>query len=135
MTDLQFFLPMAPPTATGQMRKVRMLRGKPQFYEPDSVQKARLKLREALWPYRPEAPHSQGVRLLVKWIFPCPDGDGRDGQYRTTRPDTDNLQKLLKDEMTFCGFWQDDSLVCSEIIEKFWGSTPGIFLRIEVIEP
>ena len=32
-----------------------------------------------------------------------------DGEYRTTKPDTDNLQKLLKDCMTATGFWTDDA--------------------------
>ena len=37
-------------------------------------------------------------------------------------------------EMTDLGFWVDDSLVCSEIIEKFWADTPGIYVKIEVLE-
>jgi len=28
----------------------------------------------------------------------------------------------------------DDSLVCSEIVEKFWADTPGIYVRIEVMD-
>ena len=27
--------------------------------------------------------------------------------------------------------WKDDSLVASEIIEKFWSDIPGIWIRIE----
>ena len=69
------------------------------------------------------------VQLLVKWCFPvC--GRHRNGEYRATRPDTDNLQKLLKDEMTHVGFWQDDAQVASEIVEKFWAVTPGIYIAV-----
>ena len=50
------------------------------------------------------------------------------------RPDTDNLQKLLKDCMTAEHFWTDDALVCSEITEKFWADTPGIWIHIEPVE-
>ena len=32
-------------------------------------------------------------------------------QREVTKPDTDNLQKLLKDCMTKCGFWKDDAQV------------------------
>ncbi|WP_432651737.1 RusA family crossover junction endodeoxyribonuclease, partial [Huintestinicola sp.] len=30
-----------------------------------------------------------------------------------------------------CGFWKDDALVASEIIEKFWADIPGIWICIE----
>lgn len=33
--------------------------------------------------------------------------------------------------MTATGFWTDDALVASEIVEKFWAQQPGIFIRIE----
>ena len=66
---------------------------------------------------------------MVKWCFPR--GRHGNGEYRTTRPDTDNLQKLLKDCMTAAGFWKDDALVASEIVEKFWADVPGIYVRIE----
>ena len=41
------------------------------------------------------------------------------------------LQKLLKDCMTTVGFWKDDALVASEIVEKFWARIPGIYIKIE----
>ena len=71
------------------------------------------------------------VRLMVKWCFP--KGRHRNGQYRATRPDTDNLQKLLKDCMTATKFWKDDAQVASEIVEKFWAEVPGIYIRAEEI--
>ena len=70
-----------------------------------------------------------GVRLIVKWCFPRKNH--RDGEYKITKPDTDNLQKLLKDVMTKLGYWADDNLVASEIVEKFWAEKPGIYIRIE----
>ena len=52
---------------------------------------------------------------------------------RLNRPDTDNLQKLLKDCMTRVGFWRDDAQVCRETVTKRWTRTrPGI--RIEVTQ-
>ena len=78
----------------------------------------------------PEEPYRKGVRLVTKWCFPD-DGKHGNGAYRITKPDTDNLQKLLKDCMTRVGFWEDDALVASEIVEKFWSQVPGIYIRIE----
>jgi len=69
---------------------------------------------------------------VVKWCFPL-SGEHRDGEYRTSKPDTDNLQKLLKDVMTVNGFWKDDAQVASEICEKFWTKIPGIYIAVEEI--
>ena len=35
--------------------------------------------------------------------------------------------------MTRLHFWQDDAQVASEISEKFWANTPGIFIRVEAL--
>lgn len=125
----QFFMAMIPPTVTAQMHKLTVRNGQPIFYDPPEVADAKDKLIANLLKHRPQEPYRKGVRLMVKWIFP--KGRHKNGEYRITKPDTDNLQKLLKDCMTFCGFWQDDALVASEITEKFWGDIPGIYIRIE----
>lgn len=127
---MQFFMPMIPPTVTAQEHKVAVVNGKPRFYDPEEVKDARAKLTAALERYRPVEPYTGAVRLVVKWLFPV-TGKHRSGEYKTTRPDTDNLQKLLKDCMTKCGFWKDDALVASEITEKFWADIPGIWISIE----
>jgi Holliday junction resolvase RusA-like endonuclease len=123
---------MKPPTTTHQEKDVRVVNGKPIFYEPAELQAARMKLEAHLTARRPASPFPGPLRLMVKWCFPA--GSHRDGEYRTTRPDTDNLQKLLKDVMTGLGFWKDDAQVASEIIEKFWARIPGIYIVIEMLE-
>lgn len=128
----EFFMPMIPPTCTQQEHKVRVVKGKPQFYEPDELKAARSKLEAHLAGHIPEQKYTGAVRLMVKWLFPI-TGKHQDGEYKTTKPDTDNLQKMLKDVMTHLGYWTDDALVASEITEKFWADTPGIYIRIEEI--
>ena len=124
---------MIPPTVTAQMHKVTARNGKPVFYDPPEIADAKSKLMANLAKYKPKKPYSVGVRLVVKWMLP--KGRHKNGEYRITKPDTDNLQKLLKDCMTKCGYWDDDALVASEVIEKFWSDVPGIFIRIEELEP
>lgn len=126
---MEFFMAMNPPTVTHQEKQVHVVNGKPVFYEPAELKTAREKLKGHLWKFAPSDPMNVGIRLLVKWCFPR--GRHKDGEYRITKPDTDNLQKLLKDCMTACGFWKDDALVASEIVEKFWAEIPGIYIRIE----
>lgn len=126
---IEFFLPMNPPTVTHQEKQVRVVNGKPVFYEPAELKAARAKLRDHLAKHQPERPLTGAVRLVVKWCFPR--GRYKDGAYRITKPDTDNLQKLLKDVMTTVGFWLDDAQVASEIAEKFWAEVPGIYIWVE----
>lgn len=128
---IEFFMPMNPPTITHQEKQVRVVNGKPAFYEPAELKAARLKLRDHLAEHRPKRPLTGAVRLVVKWCFPR--GRHRNGEYRITKPDTDNLQKLLKDVMTTAGFWQDDAQVASEIAEKFWAEIPGIYIQAKEI--
>lgn len=126
---LEFFMPMDPPTITAQEHKVMVRNGKAVFFDPPELKSARQKLTDHLALHKPEEKIRTGCRLIVKWLFPR--GRHKNGEYRITRPDTDNLQKLLKDCMTRVGFWADDALVASEIVEKFWADIPGIWIRIE----
>lgn len=128
----EFFMPMLPPTKTHQGKQVRVLNGKPVFYEPAELQAARAKLMAHLGQHVPAAKYTTAVRLITKWCFPI-TGKHQDGEYKGTRPDTDNLQKLLKDVMTDLGYWTDDALVASEITEKFWAARPGIYIKIEEV--
>lgn len=128
--SIQFFMPMIPPTVTAQEHAVRVVNGKPVFYDPPKLNTAKQKLIANLAGHIPDSPIETGCRLIVKWLFPI-TGNHRDGEYKYTKPDTDNLQKMLKDCMTECGFWRDDALVASEIIEKFWAEHPGIWICIE----
>ena len=124
----EFFMAMVPPTVTHQEKQVRVKDGKPVFYEPADLKTARSKLISYLAGHVREEPHEGPLELVTKWCFPR--GKHRDGSYRTTKPDTDNLQKLLKDCMTTVGFWKDDAQVVREITEKFWAEIPGIYICI-----
>ena len=126
----EFFMKMEKvPTVTAQERRVRIVKGKPIFYDSPRIKSAKALLVTHLKQHRPPKPYDSGVRLRVSWLFP--KGRHKDGEYRTTKPDTDNLQKMLKDCMTKCGYWKDDALVASEMCEKFWADVPGIYIRIE----
>lgn len=129
---MQFFLPMQPPRTTAQTHQVDCRSGKPRFYKPEALQAAEQKFRAALAPHAPGEPLQGPVRLVVKWVWFSKDPKLQ-GRYKQTKPDTDNLQKLLKDVMGFIGFWLDDAQVVSEITEKFWGDVPGIFIQVEEI--
>ena len=127
---MNFFIAMHPPTATAQERKVKIINGKPIFYDPPAVKSAKELLSAYLAQHRPPQPLTGGLSLRVLWLFPR--GAHPHGAWRTTKPDTDNLQKMLKDCMTRVGFWEDDAQIAREIIEKRWSDEPcGIYIEIE----
>lgn len=126
-----FFMPMVPPTVTAQEKELTTIHGKPFMYDSAEIKDAKSKFAAYLSKHKPAQPYTSAVQLVVKWCFPIKSKNHRNGDYKITKPDTDNLQKLLKDCMTKLGFWKDDALVCSEIIEKFWSNIPGIFICIK----
>lgn len=127
---ISFFMPMIPPTKTYQQKQVHVVNGKPVFYEPAELKAVRSKLESHLYQHKPVKRYTSAVRLTTWWCFPI-TGKHTDGEYKYTKPDTDNLNKMLKDVMTTLGFWKDDALVASEVIEKYWSSIPGIYIKIE----
>jgi len=130
----EFFMPMSNvPTKTHQMKKVRVVKGKPMFYEPAELQAARSKLMAHLGQHVPAQKYTGTVRLVTKWCFPI-TGKHQDGEYKATKPDLDNLQKLFADVCTTLGFWTDDNLIASLVIEKFYAKIPGIYVCIEEIK-
>ncbi len=133
---LQFFMAMQPPTVTHHDKRLHayMKDGKARavLHDSEELRDARAKLRAHLVRHRPPQPMAGAVRLVVKWLFDK-GADHGDGEYKTSKPDTDNLQKALKDCMTELGFWRDDAQVASEICEKFWAARPGIFVQVEDI--
>lgn len=131
MGKIEFFMPMIPPTTTAQQHKVNM--GTKKFYDPQELKSAKEKLKAHLIPHIPDKPFDGPLRLIVRWCFPVA-GKHHDGEYKYTKPDTDDLNKALKDIMEKLGFYVNDSRVASELIEKFWADIPGIYIRLEELE-
>ena len=130
---LQFFLPMVPPTHThqqGSRTAVNHKTGKPIHYKDEQLIDIEAKFAAYLMKHVPEKPFTCGVRLITKWCYPV-TGRHQDGDYKLTKPDTDDLIKTFKDVMTRVGFWKDDALVASEVNEKFYAALPGIFVSVE----
>jgi Holliday junction resolvase RusA-like endonuclease len=75
----------------------------------------------------------------VLWEFPYPKSAKKHlyghCRHKITRPDTDNLDKLLKDVMTDMGFWEDDALISMEYIWKVLSDEPGIWICVDELDP
>ena len=129
---MKFFINCNPPTATAQEKKVALVKGRVVFYEPSNLKAAKSQLTFHLLRHRPKEPLKGPLSLTVLWLFPK-GKNHKDGTWRITRPDTDNLEKMLKDCMTRCGFWKDDAQVVKEYVEKKWSENP-VGIEIEIVE-
>ena len=128
---MEFFMPMKPPRTTHQMKEVTVIRGKPIFYEPTSLKEARSKLKGCLAMHRPVEPLGGALRIGVKWLYPTKIKKLH-GTYKITKPDLDNMEKLLFDVMEDLGFFSNDAQIACKITEKFWTiETPGIWISVE----
>lgn len=131
---MKMFLLMNPPTVTAQESKVAIVRNKPIIYKPEKIKQAKKEIIKYLMPFKPKEPMQGPIELKVVWLFPR-GRKHKHFEWRTTRPDTDNLEKLLKDCMTEVGFWKDDALVVSETVYKIWSDEPtGISIELKALE-
>ena len=131
--ELCFHMHFEPPTATAQEKRAKVISGKVIFYDPPNVVEAKETLAFYLKKHVPRLPFTEALKLEVQWRFSYKTGH-TDGEFRKTRPDTDNLQKALKDVMTALRFWRDDALVADERVQKVWNKDhPGISIRITPI--
>jgi Holliday junction resolvase RusA-like endonuclease len=140
---IKFFIPCEPPRATAQgssmilkARDGRMFIGKPSR---SPAMKAKRELTVLMAPFRPSVPFSGPLRLEVHWTYPWlikHRKADRELAWRPseTKPDCDNLCKILKDLMTDLRFWEDDSQVADLRIVKGYGDSPGIHILVCAID-
>lgn len=102
---IQFFIPMIPPNKTHQEKGERVVNGRIVHYTKDEVKAIRQLFLAELADHAPAAPFTGPVRLVTKWMYPAGYGY-KHGQWKKTKPDTDNLIKLFKDCMTDVGFFK-----------------------------
>ena len=131
---MRIFLLLDPPRATAQMQKIAVIHGKPKLYKPPNVLKARNTLISHLKPFKPSVPIEGPIEIRVTWLFPKGKSH-KHNEWRITKPDTDNLEKMLKDCMTEVGFWKDDAQVVKETVEKRWSDDPtGISIEMDKLD-
>jgi Holliday junction resolvase RusA-like endonuclease len=132
-----------PGAATRILEKFFIAGGKPRFFKKANVAAAENDLVSLLAAYRPEdCSRFQTGPLAVKIELYFPYRKSERKEYVNslscvpcdTRPDLDNLSKMILDAMTRCGYWRDDGQVACLTISKWWHGTPGISISINKAE-
>lgn len=128
------YLPIDPPTRTTQQKGLRVVHGHAHFFEKKEVSQAKALLNDQLLKFVPDHPIEGAVRLDVTFAFGTKDKKKIRGEFRTTRPDLDNLFKGLADCLTDLGFWNDDSQIVNMSLRKLWVPVEDAHLSITVSE-
>lgn len=115
------------PKGTAQMKRYD---GRSKHY----FKSARLQQTEDFYlnelrAYAPTAPITGAVSLSIDFDYFTPTKKKR-GTWKTTRPDVDNIAKLLIDCMTKLGFWADDSQVARLRVSKHYAEDDNAQITI-----
>jgi Holliday junction resolvase RusA-like endonuclease len=78
------------------------------------------------------------VALSVRFVFPWRKSESKARRALgivpcDTRPDCDNMVKLVADVLTHLRFYQDDGQIAKLHVEKAWGDEVGITITIQTI--
>ena len=105
------------PKGTAQMKRYN---GRTRVYfKSQRLQQTEDFYLNELSSYAPTAPITGAVSLSIDFDYFTPTKKRR-GKWKTTRPDCDNLVKILIDCMTKLGFWLDDAQVARLRVSKHY---------------
>ena len=113
-------------------------------YEDEKDTLAKHDLAVVVQQEAPEKLIDCAVRVDIHFYFPRPKshfGTGRNAGilkpssplFHTSKPDRDNLDKLVLDALTGV-FWVDDKVVCQGWLQKEYSDKPRIEIFIRILE-
>jgi Holliday junction resolvase RusA-like endonuclease len=84
-----------------------------------------------------QAPFRGAVRMVVRATYAVPKSwSGKKAAralWRTSRPDADNIAKLIADAINTI-VYVDDSQVATLFVEKRYGLLPGVLVTVEALD-
>ena len=134
------FLPCVPPKATHQGSAMIMRRrdGTPFVGKASNSAgaKAKKNLLNLLCCHAPPKPFDGATSVTVDLVFPWRKSEPKKNKAlgripMTTKPDLDNLAKLLLDALCEANFLTRDQLIYKLTMEKSWGDEVGITITME----
>ena len=137
---IEAWIPCIPPKTTAQAAaRIMKRRDGTMFVGKFATGKgkaAQNDLLALLLPHRPALPLDGAVVVCVTWRYPWRKGESKRTRAEgvipcTTRPDVDNICKMLLDCMTRLAFWTDDGQVARLTVCKEWGDDPGIGIQVQ----
>ena len=131
-----FFIPCDPPTTTAQQKGAFVCGGKVRFFKKKKVKQAENTLIDLFKGHAPKQPHEGALKVTISLYFPFRKTEHKAEllagiSCHTSRPDFDNLSKMLCDTLTTLCFWRDDGQISDGRIIKRRAKQTGIEVTIE----
>jgi Holliday junction resolvase RusA-like endonuclease len=141
---IDLFLPCIPPTASHHQKRIVRFKLKSgqtitQLADEPALVQAKKTIDTLLQAHRVSRPLRGAVSLTLEFTWPWRTSDskrvrGRGRIPRDTRPDCSNLAKTTEDRLVAMGFLVDDGQVVELTVRKFFGSEPGIGVRLAAVD-
>ena len=131
-----------PPTSTGQASNTILKRKDgSMFVGKKSTSKGASVISfwdSMLLPHQPETAFDCPLSVSIILRFPFRKSETKRNREKiaiphTSRPDVDNLVKILLDRIERLSFIRSDSLISILHVEKYWHESPGFSITIEEI--
>lgn len=135
MTGFSFFAQLDDiPRTTAQQKGVQIINGHPHYFIKKKVREVEALYADILRIHKPAGlePLEGPLRVRVFFYFPT-KRPHKDGEPKTTRPDVENMVKVLLDQGTAVGYWLDDSQITDLRIVKTYGRPSGFYFEVEKI--
>ena len=130
---MTFILNCPPPTTTAQMKRVRVVRGKPRFFHGAKMQRDAATWAVLLRPHAPLEPRTGPLSLEIDFVYPHTRTSAKTPamSWKSTRPDVDGAVKHFIDSMSKVGFFVDDAQIAELTIRKWHSDTPRIVVSLK----
>ena len=122
------------PKGTAQMKGTAYQGGRIHHYEKKEVRQLRELYHHKIFKYfhttKQDIPHLDGaVRFSAIFNYSVKDKK-KWGLPKTSRPDSDNIVKLLLDVCSDLNMWDDDAQVACLEVRKFYAENPSICIEV-----
>lgn len=122
------------PKGTAQMKGTAYQGGRIHHYEKKEVRQLRELYHHKIFKYfhttKQDIPHLDGaVRFSAIFNYSVKDKK-KWGLPKTSRPDSDNIVKLLLDVCSDLNMWDDDAQVACLEVRKFYAEKPSICIAV-----
>lgn len=117
------------PRTTAQQKDITTRGGFPRLVDSKNLKTAKTIWHYALANHVPKEMLKKPLRVKILYCFKASKTNKAD-TFKTTSPDTDNLQKLPKDIMQALEYYKNDGEVAFDEAVKVFSDVPGVLVKV-----
>lgn len=136
---IEFRVSCVPPKTSHHAKRIVRIGKFSRLADKPELVASKAMLDSLLLPHQPSEPMTGPIALCLEFVWPWRASEPKKNvalgrMWHVTRPDCSNLTKTLEDRLVALRFIEDDNAVCSLTVLKWWGSDPGIAVRIQRLQ-